>query len=133
MVESPLVSRDEAAKAFAAIRTQLNLDPITTNFIGVLAARRRKNQLDAVVPRVPAARCRDRGEVIAEVVTARPLNDDQLSQLRPAPRPCRPRRQRRGDRRSTVLGGIVVNWKATRIDASIRTELNQLAQAMERL
>ena len=43
LVESPLVSREEAAKAFAAIAPQLNVDPVTTNFLGVLARNGRKN------------------------------------------------------------------------------------------
>src|SRR6476469_581583 len=37
LVGSPLVSRDDAGKAFAALAPQLNLDPTTTNFVGVLA------------------------------------------------------------------------------------------------
>ena len=37
LVSSPLVSRDEAGKSFAALAPQLGLDPITANFVGVLA------------------------------------------------------------------------------------------------
>src|SRR5919204_1439846 len=37
LIASPLVSREEAGKAFAALAPQLNLDPITANFVGVLA------------------------------------------------------------------------------------------------
>ena len=42
LVESPVVSRQEAGKAFAALAPQFNLDPITKNFIGVLARNGRK-------------------------------------------------------------------------------------------
>ena len=37
LVASPLVSRKDAAKAFAGLGPQLGLDPITSNFVGVLA------------------------------------------------------------------------------------------------
>src|SRR5204863_6095720 len=37
LVSSPLVSRDQAAKAFAALSPELNLDSITSSFLGVLA------------------------------------------------------------------------------------------------
>ena len=37
LVTSPLVSREEAGKAFAALAPHLGLDPVTTNFLGVLA------------------------------------------------------------------------------------------------
>jgi F-type H+-transporting ATPase subunit delta len=40
LVDSPLVSRDEAGKAFAALVPQLGADAITANFLGVLARTR---------------------------------------------------------------------------------------------
>jgi F-type H+-transporting ATPase subunit delta len=49
LVESPLVSREEAGKAFAALAPQLQVDPITANFLGVLARNGRKNALRPVI------------------------------------------------------------------------------------
>jgi len=49
LIASPLVSRDEARKAFATLAPELGLDPITTNFLGVLARNGRKNELRAVI------------------------------------------------------------------------------------
>ena len=49
LISSPLVSRDEAGKAFAALAPQLSLDPITTNFLGVLARNGRKKELRPVI------------------------------------------------------------------------------------
>src|SRR5262249_12143331 len=82
LVESPLVSREEANKAFSAIAAQLNLDPITGNFLRVLARNGRKNQLRPVVKAFRRLFAEHRGETVAEVLTARPLSDDQLSQLK---------------------------------------------------
>jgi F-type H+-transporting ATPase subunit delta len=132
LVVSPLVSRDEAGKAFAAIAPQLNLDAITSNFVGVLARNGRKSQLQPVIRAFRRLTAEHRGETIAEVVTARPLNDDQLSQLRSQ---LRTRAGRDVNVEATVdpniLGGIVVKLGSQRIDASIRTKLNRLAQAMK--
>ena len=73
-----------------------------------------------------------RGETTADVVTARPLNDDQLAALRAQ------LRARAGhdvaieasvDPR--ILGGIVVKLGSQQIDASIRTKLKRLALAMK--
>ena len=132
LVDSPLVSREEASKAFAAIAPQLKLDPITTNFVQVLARNGRKSQLRAVVRAFRRLAAEHRGETIAEVVTARPLNDDQLSQLRQQLR-NRAGRDVNIDAQvdPTILGGIVVKLGSQRIDASIRTKLNRLAQAMK--
>jgi F-type H+-transporting ATPase subunit delta len=132
LIESPLVSREEASKALAAIAPQLSVDPITTNFIQVLARNGRKSQLRPVIRAFGRLAAEHRGETVAEVVTARPLNDDQISQLK------QQLRSRAGRDVSidasidpAILGGIVVKLGSQRIDASIRTKLNRLASAMK--
>jgi F-type H+-transporting ATPase subunit delta len=132
LVTSPLVSRDEAGKAFAALAPQLNLDPITTNFVGVLARNGRKNELRSVIRAFRRLAAEHRGEATAEVVTARPLNDDQLAALKQQLR-ARAGRDVNVDATvdPTILGGIVVKLGSQQIDASIRTKLNRLAQAMK--
>src|SRR5919112_6169301 len=82
LVASPLVSREEAGKAFAALAPQLNLDPITANFLGVLARNGRKNELRPVIRAFRRLAADHRGEATAEIVTARPLNDDQMAALK---------------------------------------------------
>ena len=82
LVSSPLVSRDEAGKAFAAIAPQIGLEPITANFLGVLARNGRKGELRNVIRAYRRLASEHRGETTAEVVTARPLNDAQLAALK---------------------------------------------------
>ena len=132
LVASPLVSREEAGKAFAAIAPDLGLDPITTNFIGVLAKNGRKNQLRPVIRAFRRLAAEHRGETTADVITARPLNDDQLSQLKQQLR-TRAGRDVTIDAQvdPDILGGIIVKLGSQQIDASIRTKLNRLAQAMK--
>ena len=132
LVASPLVSREEAAKAFGAIAPQLGLDPITANFAGVLARNGRKNELRKVIRAFRRLAAEHRGETTAEVVTARPLSDDQLAALK---QQLRTRAGRDVNLETEVdpaiLGGIVVKLGSQMIDASIRTKLNRLASAMK--
>ena len=132
LVSSPLVSRGDAGQAFAALAPGLGLDPITANFLGVLARNGRKDQLMPVIRAFRRLAADHRGEETAEVVTARPLSDDQLAQLR---QQLRARAGREVAIDSTVdpaiLGGIVVKLGSNQIDASIRTKLNRLATAMK--
>ena len=132
LVASPLVSREEAGKAFAALAPQLGLDPITTNFVGVLARNGRKGALRNVIRAFRRLSAEHRGETAADVITARPLNDDQQAQLRQQLR-ARAGRDVNIDAEvdPTILGGIVVKLGSQQIDASIRTKLNRLAQAMK--
>jgi len=132
LVASPLVSREEAGKAFAALAPQLGLDPVTTNFVGVLAGNGRKGELRNVIRAFRRLSAEHRGETTADVITARPLNDDQLAQLRQQLR-ARAGRDVTIDAQvdPEILGGIVVKLGSQQIDASIRTKLNRLAQAMK--
>ena len=132
LIASPLVGRDKAGRAFAELAPQLSLDPITTNFLGVLARNGRKNELRAVIRGFKRLAADHRGETTADVITARPLNDDQVTALKEQ---LRARAGRDVTIEASVdpaiLGGIVVKLGSQRIDASIRTKLNRLALAMK--
>lgn len=132
LAASPLVSRNQAGEAFAALAPTLGLDPLTTNFLGVIARNGRKGQLRAIIRAFKRLAAEHRGETSAEVTTAHPLNDDQLAALR---QQLRARAGRDVAIDSTVdpqiLGGLVVKLGSQMIDASIRTKLNRLALAMK--
>ena len=132
LVASPLVSRDQAGLALGALGPALGLDPLTTNFLGVLARNGRKSQLRAVIRAFKRLAADHRGETSAEVTTAHPLGDDQLAVLK---QQLRARAGREVAIEAAVdpaiLGGIVVKLGSQMIDASIRTKLNRLALAMK--
>jgi F-type H+-transporting ATPase subunit delta len=132
LVTSPLVSREEAGKSFAALAVELKLDPITTNFLGVLAKNGRKRQLKDIIRAFRRLAAEHRGETTADVITARPLNDDQITELKAQLR-ARAGRDVAIDAQvdPNILGGIVVKLGSQQIDASIRTKLNRLAMAMK--
>jgi F-type H+-transporting ATPase subunit delta len=132
LVISPLVSREDAGKAFEAVAAQLQLDPITSNFIGVLARNGRKSQLRSVIKAFTRLAANHRGETTAEVVSAHPLNDEQISKLK-AQLKARAKRDVMIDARvdPNILGGLVVKLGSQMIDGSLRTKLNRLAQAMK--
>ena len=132
LVASPLVSRDQAGKSFAALAPKLGLDPITANFVGVLARNGRKRELRAVIRAFRRLAADHRGETTAEIVTARPLNDDQVAALKAQLR-TRARRDVTIDATvdPNILGGLIVKLGSQMIDSSIRTKLNRLAQAMK--
>jgi F-type H+-transporting ATPase subunit delta len=132
LVISPLVDREDAGNAFAAVGEQLALDPITTSFIGVLARNGRKSELRNVIRAFRKLAANHRGETTAEVVSAHPLGDDQIEKLKSQLRGRAGRDvaiEARVD--PNILGGLVVKLGSQMIDASLRTKLNRLAQAMK--
>jgi F-type H+-transporting ATPase subunit delta len=132
LTNSPLVGREDAGKALAATAAALKLDPITTNFLGVIARNGRLRQLPDIIRLFGRLAAEHRGETTAEVTSARPLDDDQIAALR-ASLGQRAGRDITVDARvdPSILGGIVVRLGSQMIDASIRTKLNTLAQAMK--
>ena len=132
LVISPLIDRADAANAFTALAEQLALDPITTNFLGVLARNGRKAELRNVIRAFRKLAANHRGETTAEVVSAHPLNDDQIEKLKSR---LRGRAGRdvaiEASVDPNILGGLVVKLGSQMIDASLRTKLNRLAQVMK--
>ncbi len=132
LAASPLVGRDDAAKAFAGLGPQLGLDPITSNFLGVLARNGRKRELGKIIRAFKRIAADHRGEISAEVTSAHALKDDQLEALKA-------QLGKRAGRDVTIdasvdpaiLGGIVIKLGSEMIDASIRTKLNRLTAAMK--
>ena len=132
LVTSPLIDRGEAREAFFAIAGELNLDPITTNFLGVLARNGRKAQLQPVIALFRRLASEHRGETTADIVTAHPLTDDQVAALKQKLK-GRAGRDVAIEARTDpeILGGLIVKLGSQMIDASLKTKLNRLAQAMK--
>jgi F-type H+-transporting ATPase subunit delta len=132
LISSPLIDRAEAGKAIRALGPTLSLDPITANFLGVLADNGRLGELKAVIKTVRKLAAANRGETTAEVTSAFPLNDDQVARIKSNLR-ARLGRDVTIDAKvdPQLLGGLVVRLGSQMIDASIRTKLNTLAMAMK--
>jgi F-type H+-transporting ATPase subunit delta len=132
LTTSPLVGREQAVRAVAAAAEAMQLDPLTTNFLGVLAKNRRLGQLGAVIRAFNTLAARHRGEINAEITSAHPLDEGQVDAIREN------LRIRYGSDIAVdlsvdpaILGGLVVKIGSRRIDGSIRTKLNSLALAMK--
>ena len=132
LTTSPLIGRDDAVKTVKAVSASMALDPITANFVGVLAQNRRLGQLGNVIRYFNLLAAAHRGETTAEVVSAHPLSDDQVAALKTNLK-SRVGRNVAVDLTvdPTILGGLVVKIGSQQIDGSIRTKLNTLAHAMK--
>jgi F-type H+-transporting ATPase subunit delta len=132
LTTSPLIGREKTVKAIASTADAMGLDPLTKNFLGVLARNRRLPQLANVIRAYDMLAARHRGEITAEITSARPLDDDQVDAIRQNLR-TRMGRDIAVDLSvdPAILGGLVVKIGSRMIDGSIRTKLNNLAHAMK--
>lgn len=132
LTTNPRISRANAQKTLAALAKVMKLSPLTGNFLGVLATNRRLAKLPAVIRAFRAIAAAQRGEVSAEVASAHPLSAAQVETLRQKLTAREGRTVMLTARTDPdLLGGLVVTLGSKRIDASIRTRLNTLAQAMK--
>ena len=132
MISNPQISRTAQAAATEAVAGSLELSQLTRNFLGVLAGNRRLAALPEMISAFHMIAAAQRGEVTAEVTSAHALSDDQLETLK---QKLTEREGRTVKIKPNVdpdlLGGLVVTIGSKRIDGSIRSRLNSLAQAMK--
>jgi F-type H+-transporting ATPase subunit delta len=132
LIRNPQVSRGDAGKIMDAIAPVLGLSDLTKKFMGVLAENRRLFALPEIIRAFHSIAAAQRGEATAQVTSAHPLDEGQIEQLR---QKLEAREGRNVKIRTSVdadlLGGLVVTIGSKRIDSSIRTRLNSLAQAMK--
>lgn len=132
LIRNPEVSREALGKVLAGIGQHLALAELTRNFLGVLAQNRRAAELPAMIRAFRAIAAAQRGEVTAEIASAHPLTDEQLAALEQKLRVREGRTVKLQTRvEPELLGGLVVTIGSKRIDGSIRSRLNTLAQAMK--
>lgn len=132
LIRNPGIGRAEAGKAVEAVAALLGVSDLTRKFLGVLAANRRLADIPGMVRAFNTIAAAQRGEVTAEVSSAYELTKTQLTALEAKLKA----REGRNVKITTkvdpeLLGGLVVTIGSKRIDSSIRTRLNSLAQAMK--
>ena len=132
LLRSPVIDADDKTKAINTILEQGGANSLTRRFVGVVAGNDRLFVLADMITAYLAELSTRRGEVTAEVISARPLNDDQLQQLTES------LRAKLGGKvavepsvDSSLIGGLVVRVGSRMIDASLKTKIQRLQFAMK--
>ena len=132
MIASPVVARDDQARAMAAVAAKMGLSVTTANTIALMASKRRLFVLPQLVADLKARIATEKGEVTAEVTSAHPLTDVQEQQLR-----ARLIEAGYGNVNivkkvePALLGGLVVRIGARLFDSSLKSRLQRLQYAMK--
>lgn len=132
LITSPLYSREEQGRALDALADRMGLSAIMRNTLGLLAAKRRLFILTHLLAALRGLIAEARGEVAAEVISARPLTAEQERRLADelSARAGRSvKLQTRVD--GSLIGGLVVRLGSRMIDTSIRAKLGQIQNMMK--
>lgn len=132
LITSPVVSRREQGAAMAAIGDKMGLEPVLRNSLGLMAEKRRLFVLPQLIARLGAMIAEDKGELSADVVSAKPMTEAQADKL------AATLKARMGSDvkinatvDESLIGGLVVKVGSKMIDTSIRSKLSSLQNAMK--
>ncbi len=131
LVRAPVFSRDEQAKGMKAVLEKMGASPLATRFVLLLASKRRLFALADIIRAFEGLVAQQRGEISAEVTSARALSDGEAAELRAilkAKLGRDPRIATRVD--ASLLGGLIVKVGSRMIDSSLRTKLDGIRLAM---
>lgn len=132
LLRSPILSRDEQLAAMQAVLARAGIGDLVTRFIGTVASNRRLFVLGQMIDAFSRMLAAHRGEVTADVASAKPLSSDQLGAL------SRNLAEIMGQEiklstsvDSDLIGGLVVRVGSRMFDSSLRTKLQKLELAMK--
>jgi len=127
LVNSPAFAAEDQDRALKAVMDWASVGATTSNFLRVVARNRRLFAAEDMIKSFKQQLALHRGELAAEVQSALPLSDEQLTALKNQLKSSYGK-----DVRLTVkvdpslLGGLVVKVGSRMFDSSLRTKLANL-------
>ncbi|MGR3271688.1 MULTISPECIES: F0F1 ATP synthase subunit delta [Rhodobacterales] len=132
LISSPVYSRDDQARAMSAIAAKMGLTQTMANVLGLMASKRRLFVLPQMLRALDAQLAEARGEVTADVTTAKALSDKQKTALAAALKESAGREVKINQTvDESLIGGLVVKLGSKMIDTSIRSKLQALQNTMK--
>ena len=132
LINSPIYTREEQGKAITAIATKMKLSPIVKNTLGLMAGNRRLFVLPQLVENLRKLIADEKGEITAEVVSAKKLTKAQSDKLAKTLKASvgkdviiNPSVD------ESLIGGLIVKVGSKMIDTSIKSKLGNLQNAMK--
>jgi F-type H+-transporting ATPase subunit delta len=132
LLTSPLYSREEQSIAITAIAEKMKLSAMTINVLALLASKRRLFVMPHLLSVLQNMLSEERGEVTADVTTAKKLTKGQSDKL------AKTLKAQVGKSVTiketvdeTIIGGLIVKVGSKMIDTSIASKLNALQNTMK--
>ena len=132
LISSPVVSRAEQEAAIVAVGKKLELADAVSNALALMAQKRRLFVLPQLVDQLRAKIADHKGEVTAEVVTAKAMTKAQSDKLATALKSSIGKDVKiNAAVDKDIIGGLIVKVGSKMIDTSIRSKLSSLQNAMK--
>ena len=132
LIHSPVYSRGQQGAAVGAIAGKMALSELVANTLRLMAAKRRLFVLPQLITVLRALIAEEKGEVTAEVTTARKLSDKQTKALAETLKKAVGKDVKMNVAvDAALIGGLVVKVGSKMIDTSIASKLANLQNTMK--
>jgi len=132
LITSPLYSRDEQGAAIAAVAKKMKLSKTMNNTLALMASKRRLFVVPQMIASLTAMIAKEKGEVTADVVSAKALTkaqSDKLAKTLKASIGSDVKINATVD--ESLIGGLIVKVGSKMIDTSVKSKLNSLQNTMK--
>jgi F-type H+-transporting ATPase subunit delta len=135
LVRSPAFSAEEQARALAAVLAKAGISGLSSNFVMLVAKKRRLFAIADMIGVFHAMLDQKRGVARAEITIAEPLSAAHMATIKDA------LRQAAGAQSvevavkidPAIIGGLVVRIGSRMVDGSLRAKLNSLRTRMKEI
>ncbi len=132
LISSPIYSRDAQGKAIAAVAAKMGLSDTMTNVLGLMASKRRLFVVPQMLATLRLRIAEARGEVTAEVISAKELTQTQLDKLAKSLSDKAGKNVKINGRiDESLIGGLIVKMGSQMIDTSVAAKLTALQNSMK--
>lgn len=132
LMASPVLGRAAQGRAIGAVLQRFGADELTQRFVGVTAGNRRLYALRQIIRAFLDELARRRGEISAEVTSARTLTGEQTRAVEQALQRIEGRNVALSLKVDPALiGGLVVRVGSRMIDSSLKTQLAKMKLVMK--
>ena len=128
---NPAITHHNKEKVLESLLEKAKPSKSTANFLRILLKNGRLTELGYINERFEAVLAERRGEVTAEVVSARPLGESEKSEIKTNLEKLTGKRVKLNfETNENIIGGVVASVGSTIYDGSVKTQLENLKQQM---
>lgn len=132
-VASPAIRRQDRKKVLEAVMQRIGTQPVTNNLVYLLLDGERMASVPAISRELDAMIEAKAGRIAAEVVSAKPLDPAQLSQITASLEKLSGKKVSVSHREDPdLLGGVVAKLGDTVYDGSLRTQLRTMRDELSK-
>ncbi len=134
VLSNPTIPRENLEQILRDFSAKLKLQKITTDFLCILAQRRRTNLLNEIIQNFESLLRVKRNQLAVNITSRSPLNKTQTKNIMEALASQTGKEILLNVKiDQSILGGIIVNYGSFKLDYSLRSKLNELKHELERL